>query len=564
MPSLVLSTVGAALLAVPQQPQAVLEIVSLQHVCSPSTELLPPPMGTLLRWTDPDARVDLLGIREGGRGIDADRAADVLRQLHAEACENGKLSIEPEGTNLIVVGDGALVNQVRDEIDQLAAVLLRPLQIEAALWHIDAGEAPPAVLSPGDWRTWFADRQPLWRSSATTQPSRPVALDGQRWTTYVCDVDTEVAQKQSISQPIADAFCEGGRVVVVPHALLGGDELAVHVQFGLARRRGAVRTAPTGVAGQSDLDLPVLESLFGACSARLQHGGGIAVTLRGHASAGGNHVLTVRAGSPVPPPTTTLAGIAALPCSALIDSALHQRLSPPDPYPRAEENDEYRFPETIELDGGFGRLEPERLLDLLRSSIDENATPYDLHVGSGHLFVIGPESVRTAVEALLLGLQQRFVRNIAIRHEVRRTGGADADPLHELVLPSLLGREATIARLLEMRALDHIYVDIAQEAAIHDPDVRTLQSGVWLRCRAAPARDTLHVDLLAQCTHAEPPLLRSIVPSGGNLLPTDIGVARAVHDALVANGRPIDHGDGPTVTLDGRSHRTVMTTQLRW
>lgn len=554
--SLSLSFAGLA----PQQPPAVLDVLPLQHVCGQRPSVAPPPWATLLRWTDPDSRPDLLHAREPATPIDADMAVGLLRALHAEASESGKLSIEADATNLILAGDSATVGQIRDEVQQLSAVLTRPIEVQVTLWAAGRSDTVPAVLAPGDWKANFRDRQVIWRSTAMTRSAQPAALDGQRWTTYVRDIDVEVAQKQSTSQPVSDAFCDGGRVVVVPHTLLGGDELALHVQFGFGRKRGPVRTVPTGIAGQSDLDVPTIESTYGVSSARIGNGGGIAITLTGDAAGGGNYILTIRAGSPTPPPTTSLAGISALPCSALTSRAMLQRMAPPNPYP--SEGDEIGF-DGNEADGSAGHLGDDRLIDLLHAAIGDDGEN-ELQTAGGFLFVRGPEAVRTKVEAVLRALQDRLVRTVVVRHNVALPGGLEPQTYHHISAPSLVGREALVARLIETRAIDRLWVEIAQEAAIHNPDVHTLQIGSWLRFCAAPQGEQMNLQMLAQCTHAPMPQLRAVVPSGGNLLPSDVSSTRVVHDGAVANGQILDQGQGPIVAIDGQPTPTDLTTRVTW
>jgi hypothetical protein len=463
-----------------------------------------------------------------------------------------------------VLGDAALVTQVREQVETLSAIVLRPLQIEVCLWQAGTDEAPPALLRPDDWKRFVGDREPLWRCTAETQGARPVALEQQRWTRYVRDVDCEVAQKQSVSVPVTDAFGDGGRVVVTPHTLVGGDDLVLHVQFGIAHRRGVVRTLPTGVPGQADLELPLLETIYGACSGRITNGGALAVTLRGAPASGGQYVLTVRVTSRTPPTAPTLGGLVVLPCSALTSHALSQRLAPPPPSP--DENDQSpASPNTEEIGAGFGHIEGDVLQDLLRTSLGDQGENCELFLAGGHLFVLAAEPVRTKVEAVLLGLQERMLRTVTVRHRGRLVGtDAAATSVHEIVLPTLLGRETTVGRVLESNVIRDLYLEIAQEASVHDPQVACLQVGSWLRVRAAPEGARLHVQMLAQCTQAPPPQLRSVVPSGGNLMPTDVASVRVQHDGPAANGQALEHGDGPTVVLDGRPMRSTLDTTFSW
>jgi hypothetical protein len=544
----------------PRGPQSVLEVIPLQHVCGWRTSLVPPQWGSMLQFADADDRPDLLNVRADGRHVDIDSAAELLSNLHMAAIEANRLHIDRQNDDLFVLGDGAEVALVRDEVQALSALLLRPMQIEVALW--DAGGAvPPAVSTPEGWAQFVANREPAWRSVAETQSARSVALDRQRWTRYVRDINVEVASKLAISHPVVDAFGEGGRVVVTPHALVGGDDIVLHVQFGLSQRRGQVRTAPTGVPGHADLELPLLETTYGACSGRVTNGGALAVTLRGEASGGGQSLLTIRVTSRTPPPTATVSGLSVLPCSALTSEALSMRLSPPTPYPTDFEANT----QTEEIGAGFGFIEGDRLEELLRTSLGADAEDCQMHLSGGHLFVLATDALRARVEAVLRGLQERMLRTVTVRHRGRFAGAADdAASLHDIVLPTLLGREATVCRVLETNAIHALWVEVAQEASILDPHVEAQQSGCWLQVRVAPEGPGMHLHLLAQVSHAPLPLSRSVVPAGGNLMPSDVTSIRTYHDGPAANDQVLDHGDGPSVLLDGRPMRSTLETRVRW
>lgn len=99
---------------------------------------------------------------------------------------------------------------------------------------------------------------------------------------------------------------------------------------------------------------------------------------------------------------------------------------------------------------------------------------------------------------------------------------------------------------------------------MHDPVVGCLQIGNWLRVRAAPEGQQLHLQPLAQCTQAPAPQLRSVVPSGGNLMSTDVASVRVQHDGPAQNGQALEHGDGPTVVIDGRPMRSTLDTTFSW
>jgi hypothetical protein len=50
----------------------------------------------------------------------------------------------------------------------------------------------------------------------------------------------------------------------------------------------------------------------------------------------------------------------------------------------------------------------------------------------------------------------------------------------------------------------------------------------------------------------------------GVLTPTDQTTSQVEHRGLVVNGLPIEHGDGPMLTIEGRSWRSVLQTVVRW
>ena len=135
--------------------------------------------------------------------------------------------------------------------------------------------------------------------------------------------------------------------------------------------------------------------------------------------------------------------------------------------------------------------------------------------------------------------------------------------LHQISLPSLLGREANVYRLHESNCVADVGIEIASEAGGLVPAMQLLQSGCWLRARVVPVGDLLHADINLQCAIAPVPALRSVMPGGGVLMQAQVATARVAHAANVAIGADIDHGDGPSMTVEGRTYRSTMTTSLR-
>lgn len=548
-------------------PQAV-EILSLHSLCGPRTGVTPPPWGTLLTYTDAESRQpDLCLSRDDLQSFDPDVVLELLRSQHAEAVDNGTLQLHYMSGSLRVAGPAPTVALVANQFRGLSQQITRALQVEVVWWDAGSGPAPAGVLGPREYAQFAEQHRALWRSHAAARSGMPVALDQQRWTRYVRDVSVEVAQKAHIAYANTDAFGEGGRVVVVPHSLVGGDDLVVHVQFGLGARRGEVASVPTGISEQADLDVPTLETVFGSCSARLVNGGALCVSTIGHAAGGGNRVLTVRVRSKTPPIEGTGAPVAALPISALTSAALTQRVTPPDPYPAIGDREPARQ-EVQEEQPGYGHVATDDLLEHLRSSLGEGADEQvQLNVGCGCLFVRADAATIGKVEASLRQLQDRMLRNTTVRHSGTLTaseGTAPATlPLHELVLPTLLGRLAMVSRMLETNVLRDVQVEIAQESTATNPQIEVLQLGTWLRACVTPQDDGMHLQMLAQCAQGEVTAPRRIAPAGALSLPS-VASTRTPHDGAVASGQAIEHGDGPTVRIDGRPYRSALVTSVTW
>jgi hypothetical protein len=521
----------------------------------------------MLTWSRPDDRLDLLRVRESAPQFEPDQVVEMLRRLHQEALEKGTLNMQVQAGNLVVFGDGPSLALVREQVRELGALVTRPLQVEVTLWDAGSDAPPGAVLGPREFAQFAGQHAVVWRSLSQTRSSVPVALDGQRWVRYVRDVGVEVAQKAAISHPQTDAFGEGGRVVVVPHSLLGGDDLVLHVQFGLGSRRGEVRSVPTGISEQADLDVPLLDTIYGACSGRITNGGALAVTMSGLAAAGSRQVLTVRVTSKVPPTAPQSASIGVFPISALASSSLDQVISPPDPYPVV--GDQQREPQQVQFEPEDSFLPIDYILELIRTSLGaETESEFEMHSGGGYLFVFAPQAKIARTDEILRALQERVLRTATVRHTVTLPAGEGVDAgkarvLHELVVPTLLGRRATVCRQLETNVIRDVFVEIAQESSSSDPHVEEVQTGAWLRARVTPLAEGMHLQLLAQCSHGEIGPARRIAPSGALILP-DVTSSRAAHDGAVASGQPVDHGDGPVVTINGRASRSAMVTTVTW
>ena len=551
-----LTAMLAAVLATVPLPQGpTIDVLSLRHLTLAPQPARPTPWGSFLQR--PTVYYDLLAQSEEALGVDA-----ILQVLQHPEIPEEHLRLTPDDNNLIATGRQQEVQQVRERLQALSALLARPCRIEFAVWDLTDGETPQPFLDAAQLQAFTANRQPLWRCAAATHCGRTATLERLRWADYVRDLEGHVAQKIAMTSPAVSSFGEGGQAVVQVHGLAGGDELVVHLQFAVAQKRGVVRTLQTGMPGAPDIDLPVLETSYGACSGRIQNGGALAITLRGHAIGGSQLVMTCRVDcAPAAPEASRDLGL--FPIGALTSAALTQAVEL-----ATGDNDDLvgsrRDPSLH-----FGRLSMERVVELVALAVDTQEVPVEA-IGD-HLFVRGTAEQRGRIESLLRGLQDQVLRNASLQHVATLAPGdtgSTATPtqatLHQLTLPTLLGRQAMAVRMIETNVVRQILPLMSTESSQLDPQFAEMQSGTWLRACLLPAGRSLQLDATIRCSHAPIPATRTVMPGGGVLMPLDIATRMLHHSDALAAGKPAEHGDGPTVAIEGRSYRSVLTTTVRW
>ena len=566
-------TLALCVLGAPQEPAApavprTLEVVSLQPCCSPLPSPEPPPFGSLLTCMQ-GWNVNLLGEPDSSQ-FTGDHVQGLLQVLHGNEPDYGELQQRVEGDKLFLLASSALQERLRAELRAVRATVERPIAIQAAVYAL-ADALPPTIVAPAAAAAVLPEGSAICESRAVTRSNARVAFDQLRWSRYVRDVDVEVAQKANIAGPVQDAFAEGLRVVVEPHALAGSEDIVLYAQFALGQRRRVDATA-TGVADHPTIDLPQLESAFGAVAARVPSGGAMLVPLGGHAQGGARLVLALAARYPTPRGTDhgafAMLPVSALTSAALATNALHigERptvgvdIGPTGPIQESREP------------SGFSWLSQGLLVELLRGSVHEEDAHLEDPAG-GWLFVRGSRETIAAVGAALQALQDRLLVNVEARCTVdlREVDGggpfAAASPngaattLHDIALPTLAGREAVVFRGLEQAVIRTQVPEIAQEAFALDPVVETLQGGVWLRVRPVPEPDGVQTDLFVQLAHNSPTTERFLKPAGMLML-SDTAAARFERNCVLPPGRDVVLGNGPVLTLDGKHWRPSVRVQI--
>ena len=218
----------------------------------------------------------------------------------------------------------------------------------------------------------------------------------------------------------------------------------------------------------------------------------------------------------------------------------------------------------------FGRFETDELLELARNVAAGDEDDANVYRGGGFLLVRGSAAAINRVQTLMRDLQQRTLLNTVVQHRgellpqsSERDDPKARSPLTELRVPTLLGREAVAYRMLETNIVRDIAIEVASEAGTLEPRVIALQSGTWLRARSVPTAAGGHLDLTLRHSHAPVPAMRSAMPGGGVLMPASISTSLVEHDAAIEWNQAVQHGDGPPLTVEGRSYRSRLTTTIQ-
>lgn len=563
-------TILTALAAAPRSQdengdRAVLQILPTQQVCTEPPQIALPIWMTATVNSDFGVEdIDQLGVQSMARQFSPESIHEFLQNMHERRFPDHEVAIDVDGGNLILLGHGGIVAQLKNDLDALRRAVTRPLTVEVAFWPVTDNAPRTGILDAAAYEAFAANRQPLWRRQTVTRSSRPVSLDSSHWNSYVRDVDVEIASKSWIHRPRADSYFEGSHVVVLPHALSDSNDFVAHVQFAHSVPDGGPARLSTGIPDAPQIDSIRLGTMCGTLSGRFENGGALCAVMTGDPRAGGAAVLTVRVtGRPAAAGGHAIAdGVSAFPVSALTSIALLGRMGSPPLAPRGVDpygiDFEFENPED-----GFGHLSPDRLTDLLYSSlVESDQEETELRIGGGYLFVHGTKTASKRAADLLQALQDRLLASVTVHHSVRGQEN-DSGTLHEFVVPTLTGRYVTVARRLETNVIGGLNVEVAEEAKAVDPVVNLLQFGSWLRARVVTNDDRAHLDLFTECSDCAVQPTRQMLPAGALDL-AQLTTQTISYDAEVAAGQPILHGDGPMMLHDGRRQRSTVATIVRW
>jgi hypothetical protein len=500
-----------------------------------------------------------------------DVVQDLLREMHRSVLDD-EVRMDAQGETLFLAGDSRAVRDVMASLSRIESQLVRDIEIHANLYRWPDTERPPVVVSSDGLRQLVGNKEALWSGRTQTRSGAAAQLGQAQWTYYLGDVNVEVAQKSWITDPDVRLLFEGIQLVVQPHALLGGDDIALFCQYAFGEQQ-SMDTRYTGQKEFPALDVPEVYLDAGLASARISNGGAMVCSFRSAEGAGSQMLLVISA-SQESPGQDQPDNFKALPVSALISSTRSN-------FPRnaavdriGEDHDIFRGNAT------WGRIiDLGPLMDLIRDNVNPNVwdESASINAARGILLVQGDSTTLTQVQGLLLQLQDRWLRNTEVEirtvldpattrsgpfAEVSGTGQGER-VLHRMTYPALTGRTHFAVHGVETLDLRDIDVEISQDASVANPVVETVFSGVYAGLLPYRGSDGLGVRAevhLVQVKELQAKATRS--KDGGDLYLPSTGISRFAHAGPVGSGQTIDMGTGPLVSMDNQTFRTRQQMRI--
>lgn len=578
-------------LAVPQAPDAgpahatsrrevarEIRHIPIHAWVAPSAPPVEPPLGSFLDTESMGEPMFLLGaFADDRRVMDPEHAADLVRRV-VDLDWDGNNEIWVSGMMLRVAGSPDEVQMAESAVHALTRAFVRNIRIEAELYRISDRGAFPAVATSDQLARLAAERNLLrvWRGTALCAAGNLVSLGKDRHTSYVHDVNVEVAQSAKIGDTETSTLFEGVRVSVEPHALAGTTDVVLHAQFAFGEQRRPLETRSAGTDEIPDVDVPALDCTSGSMSGRIPSGSALLLSVQGHEAGGANMLLALRA-STDQPGGGEVRDVSVIPITALVSEALRWRV-----YAAPEDLPENKCSLLMTRDAqeiAFGPSERDDLQDLMQRAlgIDDSETEW-LEIERGHAVVRGSAAVREAAVRVVSGLQDQLLDTFQVDMTTTLDGAhfgdgvfprsaaptsSANDHLHRVTFPALVGRPHAIVRGHETTVIRENDVEIAQKAQITDPVIEQVFSGVVVSTLVYPQQASLGVEADIELRQVPPAQRRSPqIKDGGALYLPTTNRARFTHGGPIAPGQPLDLGDGPTVNVGEKSYRTRQALRV--
>lgn len=549
-------------LAPAQEAQKAVVLRPAQQFTRPCTQLGRAPRFSLLESDQDDTpRCLTFGGFEDRAALDLDA---LLTMLHGSERDAGRLQWDLGNAGLLLSGDASLVANCDKELDRLAAAFTRPIAVTAWLLP-ENGDPLPSVLDPQALAALLKDGKLLWTQTTRTQPFGTVTLANERWTSYVSDVDVEVAQKAQIGDPKLDVLLDGIRVSCAVEPLPDGDQLVLDLGLGYGEKV-AVATVATGVKDQPDIELPEWRTALAQGSARIQNGGAVVLQLRAQEGAGPSCRVLLSARFLAPPVAPVGGGLLFVPVGALLHTTPPPSI-PSLPHTPGNDNPHPAYEPTAAAPFEAGDLG----LFLQRSAGDD----LDYSVQAGFLVLKGEPAQQDRVMAALQRLATSRLQNVELQIETRgataETSSGELMPnarppyamVWRMVLPVLACRPGSGFVGTEFKTITDFEVEIAQSAGVNNPVERVHQSGLWSAVCLRPQGQGVYADWLGMVASQGPSRLHPLGGKpDGQLGMVDARIAAFPLQGEIESGQEIDLGDGPVVAIGEQRLRTRQFVRL--
>ena len=500
---------------------------------------LPSPIHTAIPGGDvPDA---LAALDARGETSAPSWVVGLLTERHRTAIAANRLQVEllQGGKSVLLRGRATDVAACQLDLDALAAVAGRPIEVSAWRLPLGDGPLPSTVLRPAELQQVLQHTPPLWTARGRTRSGGALRLASERGIGYLRDLDTEVAEAAKIFDPKVDLARAGVRATVVVDAL-PGDELVLRGSWFLSE---PVALHEQDVGGRAlSVDLPEHRTAWVSFGGRVASGGALAVAGRGGPVGPGGFLLVLGARylAPLagdPAPDLLVRPIGALPPAMI--AALPRRGW------RVPGDDSPVFG-SAELDGGIG---PGELLAAITPQ--ENA---EIGIEGSLLVVHGNADACRQCDALLQQLAAEL-RPVALHTRA----GTDGEAALELAQPLLADRAAGAFLGRERAVVRDQEVEIASRANAGNPVIGVAASGLWFGATAARSGDGWHVaGTWSLAAHDEPRVRIHADREHLTLQLVDYRTTTLPWDAAMAANQEHTLGDGPAWTKDGASTRVTV------
>ena len=550
--------------------------IPVREWLAPATYPVQPPLGSFLDTESSGEPMFLLGALEESRAVfEAGQIPELVDNI--VALDDGT-ALDLEGTMLRVSGSPDQVNRVSNAIRDLTRAFVHNVEVRAELYRVPSSGEFPAMLPAGQLTGLVRDRelQNIWSASSTCAAGNLTSLGKDRRTSYVHDVDVEVAQSAQIGDTETSTLFEGIRLAIEPHVLAKSSDLVVFAQFAFGELRQPIQLRAVGNEDIPHLDVPNLDCTSGTMSGRVPNGGTLLLTVRGNRAGGANMLLAVTV-SAAGPGGGQVADASVIPVSALLSKALRTPVT--SMAEDLEDSDCSLVVSRYVHSLNHGPSQHGTMQELLHEALGLDGNDQEwLEMYGGHAVIKGAAETREAAERVVVGLQDQLLQTVRVD---LRTSMDDVHfgntvfpkahsapsnhegQLHEITFPAMIGRPHVVIRGHETTVVRENNVEIAQKASITDPVVDEVFSGVTLSLFVYPQQTGMGADVEIDVRHAPQFVHRAAqTKDGADLYLPTIGRARFFHGGPMSAGAEHVLGEGPTLALGDRNYRTRQTIQV--